>query len=104
MGGRTMALKTPDGDLLGFLLLATDGDEGDCVVMTFPAAPLDRADSEAILANSHPVAGELRFRRTPEGLEVAAPLPLRLKTLEDGTFEGTIGEHPLRAEWARSKR
>jgi hypothetical protein len=104
MGDRAYVLQTTEGLTLGFLLLASDGPEGDCVVMTLPVAPLDRADSEAVFAVCHRVAGELRFRRTEDGLVVDAPLTFHLRARPDGGFDGMIGDAPIHAVRAEPRR
>jgi hypothetical protein len=105
MGGHTIAIKTPAGDLLGFLMLATDDPVGDCIVMPLPA----RADlfqspaGAALVSDGHVEAGELRFARSATELTVAAPAPIRLEVLPAGDFVGQVGPHPIRAEWANKR-
>jgi hypothetical protein len=72
--------------------------------MTLPEAPPDRPDSDAVLAVSHLVAGEMRFRRSGDDLVVEAPLPFHLRRRMDGGFDGVIGEARIQAFRAEPRR
>lgn len=106
MGGHTIAIKTPADELLGFLMLASDGTEGDCIVMPLPARPdLFQSDvGAALISDGHLEAGELRFTRSATELVVDASAFIRLEVRPTGDFVGHVGPHPVRAEWAKKKR
>ena len=81
------ALETTDGDPLGFLFLAGEGegDSGDCIFRAFPmkAELLDTKEVESLF--DYQELWEFQWTRTPVGIDIR-----HLKTGDTATLVGDV--------------
>jgi len=79
----SFAILNSDGDHLGFLLLAGEGDSGDCIFRSLPAKSelFDSEPSEVLYYLQE--QGEFSWRRHAEQIEVSGPSQVVVASIND---------------------